>query len=672
MKTRINFASSIRFTCLVLLLFGASSASTGISSPLPVKTEVPLQTMVLQLKWTHQWQFAGYYAALEEGFYRQAGLDVQIVEGSPDLDAAQQVIQGKADFGIASSGLVLLKARGFPVVSLAAIYQHSPMVILGNPRNGVTNIHTLAGKSLRLEAQSAEILAYLKNENVPLEQVTILPYALTPQGFADGSIDASSAYLTDEPFELQQQHVDYYLMNPRASGVDFYGDCLFTTQSVIQKDPALVKAFVEASLRGWQYALDHPTEMVTLISTRYHSTHTPEHLAFEAEQSRDLIMANVVELGYQNPGRWQRISEIYAELGLIGDPVDLASFIYNPNPPADLRGLYLALTSILAVLMIISLITTRFYYLNRALKNEVKRREATETHLKEMEFRYRTLVENSPFPIIISSLSEGVLVYVNQRAADLFGVERGFSIGRKVVDFYETPADRQYLLDGLERSGSLQNWEVRLKMSSGQRFWASLSATYITFDGQPCAFVALLDISQQKEIERILTAMTRTDTLTGISTRGYFIEMGKKEIERAQRYHLPLSLLMIDIDFFKRVNDTCGHAVGDQVLVQFSAMLREQVRVTDIPGRLGGEEFGVLLPNTDLTAALILAERLREAAQTLIILSGTGEITITISIGVAQFCSPVCCLDELLKFADQALYHAKHAGRNRVEMYVKS
>jgi diguanylate cyclase (GGDEF)-like protein len=123
---------------------------------------------------------------------------------------------------------------------------------------------------------------------------------------------------------------------------------------------------------------------------------------------------------------------------------------------------------------------------------------------------------------------------------------------------------------------------------------------------------------------------------------------------------------MIDIDFFKQVNDTCGHAAGDQVLVQFSRMLQEQVRAIDIPGRLGGEEFGVLLPSTNLAAALDLAERLRDSAQALINVFGTSVIKVTISTGVAQFCPPMSRLDELLKSADQALYQAKNTGRNRV------
>lgn len=126
----------------------------------------PLQTVVLQLKWTHQFQFAGYYAALEKGFYQQAGLDVKIVEGSSSVDPVKEVINGDAAFGIASSDLVIARAKGNPVVSLAAIYQHSPMIILSNPKNGITNVHELAGKSLMLESQNAEILAYLQSEQV--------------------------------------------------------------------------------------------------------------------------------------------------------------------------------------------------------------------------------------------------------------------------------------------------------------------------------------------------------------------------------------------------------------------------------------------------------------------------------------------------------------------------
>jgi diguanylate cyclase (GGDEF)-like protein/PAS domain S-box-containing protein len=647
------------FTCSSVPFFPHSNSETAAA---------PLQTVVLQLKWTHQFQFAGYYAALDKGFYKQAGLDVQIVEGSSNLDPAQQVLQGKATFGIATSDLVLWKAKGFPVVSLAAIYQHSPLVILGNPKNGVTNIHELAGKNLMLESQNAEILAYLKNEKVPVERVTILPYAFSPEAFANGSIDATSAYLTDEPFELNSRNIDYYVMNPRSSGVDFYGDCLFTTQSVIQHSPEMVKAFVKASLLGWQYALANTNEMVDLIQNRYHSTHSRDHLIFEAEQSRGLIMDDVVELGYQNPGRWKRIAETYAELGQMPGIIDLSSFVYDPNPPPNLTGLYLILISVFAVMLITTYIAGRFYRLNKAFKREMTRREEMETLLRQMESRYRTLVENAPFPIIISSVNKAVGRYINQQAANLFEIARDFAVGRPVGNFYENPDDRQKMMVSLKNSGYMKNWEVRLKKGTGEGFWANVSATQIPFDGEDSIFVAVVDITERKEMERKLVDLAHIDSLTGIYSRGYFMERATEEITRAVRYKLSLTLLMVDVDFFKSINDTFGHAAGDQVLIQLSTAMKNQTRTSDLVGRIGGEEFGILLLNTNMEAALVLAVRLRKEIQDMMFISGSNTIKVTISIGVAELNADIHMMDQLMNAADQALYEAK-GGRNRVSAY---
>jgi len=668
MKTRAMHLPRIFIILQLFVLFTCSFARPFPNSN-PQKLTAPLQTVVLQLKWTHQFQFAGYYAALEKGFYKQAGLDVQIVEGSSNVDPAQQVLQGKATFGIASSDLLLWKAKGFPVVSLAAIYQHSPLVILGNPKNGITNIHQLAGKSLMLEPQNAEILAYLKNEKVPVDKITLLPYLFSPEAFANGTIDATSAYLTDEPFDLKQKNIDYFVLNPRASGVDFYGDCLFTTQSVIGQNPELVKAFVNASLLGWQYALANPEELVDLIHDRYHSTHSRDHLVFEAEQSRGLIMDDVVELGYQNPGRWKRIVEIYTELGQITSPIDLASFVYNPNQPPDLTGIYLILAGSFAVMVITLVIAGRFYRLNQAIKIEMARREKTEDLLRQMEFRYRTLVENAPFPIIISSLTEAVSRYVNQQATRLFEIARESAVGIAVKDIYDNPDDRQKLIGGLKTDGSLKNWEVRLKKGTGERFWANVSATLIPFDGEDSVFVAVDDITERKEMERKLVDLARIDSLTGIFSRGYFLERGEEEMARAVRYHLPLTFCMLDVDFFKRVNDTFGHAVGDEVLIELSREMKKQTRNSDLVGRVGGEEFGIFLLNTGMDAALILADRLREEVQAMDIVSGPETVKVTISIGVAALDTEVRTMEQLMKAADQALYEAKHAGRNRVTAY---
>ena len=162
--------------------------------------------------------------------------------------------------------------------------------------------------------------------------------------------------------------------------------------------------------------------------------------------------------------------------------------------------------------------------------------------------------------------------------------------------------------------------------------------------------------------------LATTDSLTNINNRRRFFELGRIEIERARRYQHPISAIMIDIDHFKQINDTYGHALGDQVLYELAQGCRENIREFDIIGRYGGEEFSVLLPTTDLAEALATAERLRQwaVAQVFANLTETETVSVTISLGVAELSADISDLAVLLDRADSALYTAKQAGRNCV------
>jgi diguanylate cyclase (GGDEF)-like protein len=158
----------------------------------------------------------------------------------------------------------------------------------------------------------------------------------------------------------------------------------------------------------------------------------------------------------------------------------------------------------------------------------------------------------------------------------------------------------------------------------------------------------------------------RTDELTELANRRAFVERGNRALQQAKRYMRPLSLVMFDIDHFKRINDNHGHAAGDQVLRQVAALAAGAARATDTAGRLGGEEFGVLLPETPIADAMRFAERLRDRMSQLAIPHESVWLRLTCSFGVAQAGENTETLDVLLGMADAALYKAKSEGRNRV------
>jgi diguanylate cyclase (GGDEF)-like protein len=167
------------------------------------------------------------------------------------------------------------------------------------------------------------------------------------------------------------------------------------------------------------------------------------------------------------------------------------------------------------------------------------------------------------------------------------------------------------------------------------------------------------------EVQRL----SNTDELTGLYNRRQFFELAGCEFERACRYRHPLSAIMIDTDHFKQVNDTYGHAVGDQVLKDMGTRFRENLRKIDIIGRYGGDEFSILLPEDDLDSAHHAAERLRRCIADSPVDTNQGPLAVTVSVGVAAFSQDCLSLKSLLDRADIAMYVAKENGNNRVEIY---
>ena len=288
----------------VCLLCGICSSSYGGQ----------LEKIDLQLKWHHQFQFAGYYAAAAQGYYEEEGLEVEFKEGE-NVDTIKEVLSGEADFGIASSDLILSFTRKKPVVAVATVFQHSPLVLIRKESSPTGSLHDIKGNRVMMEAHSEELLAYMAEMGVSANDLTRFPYNNALQSLIAGEVDAISAYITDEPFQLRQLDFPFHMSSPRAVGIDFYGDTLFTSRDFLTKHPETVKKFRRASMRGWEFALNNPDEMVSYILENWPEGHTKEGLDFEAEQTQKLIRNDLVEIGYMNPGRWKHIAQVYTDLG---------------------------------------------------------------------------------------------------------------------------------------------------------------------------------------------------------------------------------------------------------------------------------------------------------------------------------------------------------------------
>ena len=267
---------------------------------------------------------------------------------------------------------------------------------------------------------------------------------------------------------------------------------------------------------------------------------------------------------------------------------------------------------------------------------------------------------------VVEQLADGVVVIqkdgriidLNPAAAATFGIPVDSSVNQFATNFIKTP-----LLPGL-LVGLFSNAEVTI----GERSFHVL-ATPLSRDTERPREMALVlrDITELTRIKQEMERLAHTDFLTGLANRRYFMQRLHEETERVKRGHQPMSVLLLDMDSFKRINDTHGHDVGDRVLQVIASVTKEVKRVSDVAARIGGEEFAMLLPDTDRDGAIKLAQRLRRTINEQVIAAAKGAlIQVTASIGVATMSHADHGLDHILTHADRALYRAKDSGRNQV------
>jgi len=363
------------------------------------------EAVTLQLKWTHAFQFAGYYAAQELGYYREAGLDVSIKEAAPGVGVVDEVTSGRANFGVGTSSLLLARKAGQPVVVLAVIFQHSPQVLVAARTAGTQTVHDLAGKRVMLEPQSEELLAYLKREGIRSDGVKILTHSFEPRDLMEGKVDAQSAYVTAEPFTLQQAGFAYQVYTPRSAGIDFYGDNLFSSEDELLRHPDRVKAFRAASLRGWQYAMEHPDKVIDLILAKYTQATSRKYLEFEAAQMVPLVRADLVAVGYMNAGRWRHIADTYSEIGMLPENFSLADFIYEANPESDIARVYGYLA--LAVLAIGLAVGVAVYTIRMGRREKASRVELAQRSSELVMHNHilKLISQSMPLPEVLNELA---------------------------------------------------------------------------------------------------------------------------------------------------------------------------------------------------------------------------------------------------------------------------
>ncbi len=372
-----------------------------------------------------------------------------------------------------------------------------------------------------------------------------------------------------------------------------------------------------------------------------------------------------------------RVTLLYAVLTSTGIVLsDSILTFYVPNPQQHFRieitgGLmFVVLTSIL-----LKLLLNRWYGVQQTLDQSITD-AYTALHLSEE--RWKFALEGAGNGVWDRNVQTNEAYYSTRykemlgfTESDAWKTSNEWSDRVHPEDFPSVMAAIQDHLSG--KTSSIVH-DYRMRCKDGNWKWIHGRGKIIDRDpeGKPLRLVGtIVDISERMHMIHELEHQARYDYLTGLANRRYFHELAEVELARAQRYGSLLTLLMMDIDFFKNINDTYGHKVGDLVLQHLALVCNEALREIDLIGRVGGEEFAILLPETAGLSALEVAERMRQEIQNtgVLINEQNDHIKFTVSIGVAMMLNENGTVDKMLQDADAALYQAKETGRNKVIVF---
>ena len=427
---------------------------------------------------------------------------------------------------------------------------------------------------------------------------------------------------------------------------------------------------LQAAHEGFVQGRNHPADIDPMISLYRRFRHfgpvvQAVFLWERADRHVDDLVALAHELhakrGQLTPGEREvaldRIARINASLAGLEEAI--AATLGEAQRAAQSVLLAGMLTLAGALLVTGIFISQRFVAQNEKLQET----------LRESEAQLRHLIESAPLPLIIARAGDQQLLYANERALQQLGLNVDTMRGRALADFHTNAEIRAALPEALSRHGSVRDYEVHLKDTSGREFWLLLSAQPIRFANEVCLLVALANIDDRKRMQEDMRRRAMHDTLTGLPNRAMFVESLDRALRKARRRPGRFSVLFVDLDRFKEVNDTLGHAAGDQLLRAVAERLTRAVRQSDLVARLAGDEFVLLIEeHRGPEEVMIVAQKVLSLLERPVLLEWR-EATVSASIGIASFPDDGEDVDTLVKHADAAMYQAKERGRNNFQFY---
>ncbi len=295
--------------------------------------------------------------------------------------------------------------------------------------------------------------------------------------------------------------------------------------------------------------------------------------------------------------------------------------------------------------------------------------EKLQEALAESGEQLRHVIEAAPMPLLIARASDQRLMYLNGKAIERLGLDPRTALDHAFSEFHADASLRSELSERLSRQGSVDDFEMHLQDASGRQSWLLLSAQQVRYAGALCLLIALANIDDRKRLQEDMRRRALHDPLTGLPNRAMFLESLERAVHKARRRSARFSLLFVDLDRFKEVNDTMGHTAGDTLLKAVAGRLVGAVRQSDLVARLGGDEFVVLIEeHGGPEEVMIVAQKVLAMVEQPVPIDWR-EATVSASIGIASFPEDAEDAETMLKNADTAMYQSKERGRNNFQFY---
>lgn len=456
--------------------------------------------VVLQLRWHHQYQFAGYYAAKWMGYYEQEGLDVEIrpalTENVGVLYATEEVAEGRAQFGIGSSDILLSQDRGAELCVVASVFQRSPIEYYMRedaPYRSIVDLTKLKVARRQNDLLDIELQAMLISEGINPNKLPLIidTEEFTVNDFKTHKYDVIPGYMgAIIDFYAHKEGINLKVIKPIDYGIDFYGDSLFTSKKLAYEDPELVEKFRKASMKGWEYAHDHPEEVAERIANEYKVKGIPhkdfiEYNKYQASKISQLTLYPIVEMGNVNPYRWQKMHEMLTKLNLVKGQINLEDFVfdYQKITTEKYKKIEKGIILFLIISFIASIIIFMFHLANKnsMLKNEVSERKRAENRIIKSKQRYEAIFSSAILGITITS-KEGIILQANEKWLSMTGYSEKEILGKDIREFIDDDSDKNIIKKiGDFNSGKINNYEIerKYKRRDGSIFWGKLFMTSI-------------------------------------------------------------------------------------------------------------------------------------------------------------------------------------------------